>query len=72
MTPLPTAQERAADQLPALAEKNVRDLLSLALGYAPPQAALVFYKKRLPEVTKWNMLALALEEEDTCCTFALR
>jgi hypothetical protein len=43
MTPLPTAQQRSDDQLMALAEKNVRDLLALALGHAPPRAALVVH-----------------------------
>jgi hypothetical protein len=43
MTPHPTAQTSADDQLPALAEKNVRDLLAQALGHTPQQAALVVY-----------------------------
>jgi aminopeptidase len=65
MTTLPTAQQRSDDQLMALAEKNVRDLLSLALGHAPPQAALVVhdtdcelsvmlaqaYRRALPDAT---------------------
>jgi aminopeptidase len=45
MTPHPTAQTSADDQLQALAEKNVRDLLAQALEYAPPQVALVVYDK---------------------------
>ena len=43
MTPLPTVQECLDAPLLALATKNVRDLLSIALDYAPPHAALVVY-----------------------------
>ena len=43
MMPLPTAQPCADHLLTALAEKNVRDLLALALGHAPPQVALVVH-----------------------------
>jgi len=43
MTPLPTAQVCLDDALPALAAKNVRDLLSISLEHAPPHAALVVY-----------------------------
>ena len=45
MTPLPTAQPCADDPLLTLAVNNVRDLLSIALEYAPPQAALVVFDK---------------------------
>jgi hypothetical protein len=45
MTHLPTAQEYLDDPLLALAAINVRDLLSIALDYAPPQAALVVFDK---------------------------
>ncbi|MFT5643858.1 MAG: aminopeptidase [Janthinobacterium sp.] len=46
MTLLPTTQHNLRDDLLALAEKNVRDLLSLAIKYAPPQSALVVFDTR--------------------------